>query len=931
MSAGSQKRKRSSPSSFLRENDDEEEEEEEAGVVGVADFSSDEEEPQLTRHQEKLKKKAKKLAKSNGFETLGLDSRVYRGIRNRGFRIPTPVQRKALPAILSGRDVVAMARTGSGKTAAFLVPMLEKLLAARSQADAASFSAATSAPTHAVSPRALILSPTRELALQTFGVAKGLAKYCEIELCALVGGESFEVQFAAIARRPDAVIATPGRLLHHVEEYKDGFALSRVDFACFDEADRLFEMGFAEQLKDILDKLPPTRQVVLCSATMPQALADFASAGLHSNPHVIRLDAEKRLPPTLTTSFFVCTEDTRTAALLIALRATGVADGAYSDGGTSVNPSNGGDVMDLVQARMDEAADAAAQADRAATEARRAIALEKRRKAKQQAAEGKHRKQKGRSSSSSAAVADNTVAKTCAIFCSTKHHVEYLHLLLAAEGISSVPLHGSMEQTSRRWAVTQVAKRRVAVLLATDVAARGVDLPLLDVVVNYDFPPSPKLYVHRAGRTARAGEPGHCASLVNREDLSYALDLHLFLGKALKISPMAPDDACRRMLASPEPTSLVAWQQAGNATLGRFPTWMLDDSVERVAGYGDGASGSSSDSLAISQLRGVVARALRLYQKTRPKASRESVRRAKVLAIAAAGAEGGAARVATAEEDEFNAMPTCIGLHPLALRLLPPEDVGKDGGIVDLSHEAATAEPVTTSQASLLQALRTFKPKVCGMEMIGHRLGGRTQEGAGQGAGQPSSGDGPTETMKADAASRRGVVGGGRASFADNSFFIPGAGMRGSEPSEFEKQHGVGSSAELASAVMDLQMDDGDSQAKQSRQWHWDAKKRRYIKIKDGETIQHRGEKKVRVESGAKLPGKSLKSGEIFAKWKKRTGGGSGGGGGGRRVNHAEDDPHSRGRVKDELKTPAAVRKEREKKQRMGVNRKQNGKFSKKR
>ena len=792
-----------------------------------------------------------------------------------------------------------MARTGSGKTAAFLVPMLEKIVAARESAGFAE------AATSSVAPRGLVLSPTRELALQTFGVAKGLAKYIDgLELCALVGGEAFETQFAAIARRPDAVVATPGRLLHHVSEYKDGFSLARVDFCCFDEADRLFEMGFAEQINEVLGQLPPTRQVVLCSATMPKALADFAAAGLHPNPHVIRLDAEKRLPPTLTTSFFACTEDTRPAALLLALRAVGVAELAGE--GKPGNDDDGAGVDALVQTRMHEATAAAAAAAKAEAAARRAAALEKRR-----AARGL---KKRRSSAGAAAESAELVKRTCIVFCATKHHVEYLHLLLAAEGISSVPLHGSMEQTNRRWAVAQVTKRRVAVLLATDVAARGVDLPLLDVVINYDFPPSPKLFVHRAGRTARAGEPGHCTSLVNREDLSYALDLHLFLGKALSVAPSSPSDVCQRMLKSPEPSGMLAWMQAGNATLGRFPTATIDDAAERVATYADGgSSGSSADSLALAQLGGVVVRALRLYQKTRPKASKESVRRAKLLAAAAVDG-GGAARLPTATDDDGAVPPSVVGLHPLALRMFP-----------EAANDGADAAADTTTQTDLLHALRSFKPKVCGMEMISRRMGGRLSNGT----------QGSASLQNTTAAGAAGLAPGARrsrdpASFADSSFFIPGAGMRGSEPSEFQKEHGGGSSAEIASAVMDLQMDDADQQAKQQRQYHWDAKKRRYIKLRDGETIEHRGEKKVRVESGAKLPGKALKSGELFAKWKKRTGSGAvamprksaAGGGGG---------PTQGGREKNELKTPAAVRKERERKSRMGSNRKANAKRGSKR
>lgn len=164
-------------------------------------------------------------------EAMGLSSWLLRAIKRKGFRLPTPIQRKAMPHILQGLDVIGMARTGSGKTAAFVIPMLERLKAHSLRAGA----------------RAVILSPTRELALQTNKVVRELAKGSDLRTAVLVGGDAMEAQFAELAQNPDILIATPGRLLHHLLEV-EGMSLSGVEYCVFDEADRLFEMGFADQV-----------------------------------------------------------------------------------------------------------------------------------------------------------------------------------------------------------------------------------------------------------------------------------------------------------------------------------------------------------------------------------------------------------------------------------------------------------------------------------------------------------------------------------------------------------------------------------------------------------------------------------------------------------------------------------------------------------
>jgi ATP-dependent RNA helicase DDX54/DBP10 len=216
--------------------------------------------------------------------------------------MPTPIQRKAIPHILAGKDVIAMARTGSGKTAAFIVPLVEKLQEHSTTAGI----------------RAVVLSPTRELATQTFKVAQRLASFTDIRFSLLVGGSSMDAQFESLSNQPDTLIATPGRLMHHLIEVK--FSLKTVSYVVFDEADRLFEMGFALQLHEILRHLDESRQSCLFSATMPEQLVEFTRAGLHSDAVIVRLDAETKLSANLCISFFNVRRDQKMAALMFILR-----------------------------------------------------------------------------------------------------------------------------------------------------------------------------------------------------------------------------------------------------------------------------------------------------------------------------------------------------------------------------------------------------------------------------------------------------------------------------------------------------------------------------------------------------------------------------------------------------------------------------------
>ncbi|KAK7200772.1 ATP-dependent RNA helicase [Novymonas esmeraldas] len=394
-----------------------------------------------------------KKKKGGGFQTFGVDKPLLDAILQQGFTVPTPIQRKAIPPLLQGNDVVAMARTGSGKTAAFLIPMLHTL----------------KAHSKMVGIRGLVLSPTRELSLQILRNGFALNKFLDLRFAALVGGDSMDQQFELLASNPDLVVATPGRLLHIMEEAS--LHLTAVRCLVLDEADRLFELGLQPQIGAIMQKVPESCQRALFSATMPSVLAEFTSAGLH-NPVVIRLDSEMKLSDQLKQSAFLVRNDEKIAALIVLLK------------------------------RVLHVGEAAAN---------NAQAL---------------------------------------IFVESKFHVEFLQMILTAYDISTSAVHGQMDQEARRLAVRSFARRETSVMVVTDVAARGLDLPLLDNVVNFSFPFNPKLFVHRVGRVARAGRAGAAYSIMTFEDFPYYVDLMQFVGRPLQSAPAAgdllftPDDGC---------------------------------------------------------------------------------------------------------------------------------------------------------------------------------------------------------------------------------------------------------------------------------------------------------------------------------------------------------------------------------------------------
>ncbi len=457
------------------------------------------------------------MAPSKGsFQGLGLSPNILKGLAQMNYRLPTPVQRRSLPHSLSGVDTVVMARTGSGKTAAFLIPLLEKL----------------KSHSRVVGCRAIVMSPSRELASQTLSFAKKMGRFTGIRFALIVGGDSMEKQFETLASNPDIIICTPGRLMHHLKEIKE-LSLKSVEMVIFDEADRLFEMGFAEQIHEIMRTIPEHRQNLLFSATMPPVLVQFARAGL-MDPVLIRLDTDTKISESLSLAFFTVRNEDKPACLLFLLR--------------QVIPSG----------------------------------------------------------------------NMTAIFAPTQHHVVFLQQLLAEAGISASVVYGSLDQQARQENLDCFRHGKTKLLLVTDVAARGIDIPLLNNVINYAFPFVPKLFVHRGGRAARQGRPGVAFSFVAPDELPYMIDLYKYLGKE-PISPEDVNSSCSYDMSEITPA---------NTHFGSFPQCVLDDEIEATRQII-----SRSRQSMLQQLENVARNAEKQYKRMRTDPDKRSIKASKQLNI----------------------------------------------------------------------------------------------------------------------------------------------------------------------------------------------------------------------------------------------------------------------------------------------------------
>ncbi|KAM9793837.1 ATP-dependent RNA helicase DDX54 isoform 1-T1 [Syngnathus typhle] len=768
----------------------------------------------LVRAQNKKKKK------SGGFQSMGLSFPVYKGIMKKGYNVPTPIQRKTIPVILDGKDVVAMARTGSGKTAAFLVPMFEKLKAPQAQTGA----------------RALILTPTRELALQTMKFTKELGKLTKLKTTLILGGDSLEEQFAALHENPDIIIATPGRLMHVVQEMN--LKLNHVEYVVFDEADRLFEMGFAEQLQEIIRRLPDIRQTLLFSATLPKLLVEFARAGL-TEPVLIRLDVDSKISDQITLSFFHLRVDDKPALLLHLLR-------------NVVKPQ------------------------------------------------------------------EQTV-----VFAATKHHVEYIKELLSLEGMDCAYIYSALDQTARKINIGKFVHRKAMVLVVTDVAARGIDIPLLDNVINYNFPSKSKLFLHRVGRVGRAGRSGTTYSMVCPDEVPFVYDLHLFLGRPVQLATL--EQPAGRNDNQNNPNSIFLNANGPlfldlDGIFGRVPQSILDDSVVSLIT-------AHENSLDLQNLHHVSENAYKQYLKSRPNPSPESIRRVKNLDLSSMAVHPLLrSTLEKSELERLNMVDTIKGYRSkstifeinsrsktLATEVMRAKR-SKDSRLVDrfskhresLAAERLLHNPVSVpagedaADSGEDDALQEVFSEVVGGKRKSHQDGGEER---------------PRKKRNK------------RVAVKDEEYYIP------YRPKDFNSERGLslggdGSTFETqaSSAVLDLMGDEGERLNQHKKIMKWDRKRKRFVT----ETGKDDQKNRIKLEGGQTIHKKKNRK-NFYEEWKKKykiddgtagLDGEGGGGGGGRRP------PKGRGRsstgsqflangsrVRSELKTSQQILKERKKQQ----------------
>ncbi|TGZ84038.1 DEAD-domain-containing protein [Ascodesmis nigricans] len=355
---------------------------------------------------------------SLSFQTMNLSRPIMRGLSKVGFTTPTPIQAKTIPVALLGKDIVGGAQTGSGKTGAFVVPILERLLYR---------------PKKVPTSRVLILCPTRELAMQAHSVAVKLAAFTDIKFALTVGGLSLKVQEQELKQRPDVIIATPGRFIDHMRN-SSGFGVDTIEILVMDEADRMLEDGFADELNEIINTLPKSRQTMLFSATMTDSVDKLVRLSLN-RPVRLMVDAKKSTVATLTQEFVRIRPNREKQRLAMLLHIC----------------------KDLVHGR-------------------------------------------------------------CIIFFRSKAYAHKVRIMFSLFGLKAAELHGSLTQEQRVQAVESFRLSQVDFLLCTDLASRGLDIKNVSVVINNELPQTHEIYLHRVGRTARAGRSGRSITLATEAD-----------------------------------------------------------------------------------------------------------------------------------------------------------------------------------------------------------------------------------------------------------------------------------------------------------------------------------------------------------------------------------------------------------------------------
>ncbi|WJF90741.1 DEAD/DEAH box helicase [Paraburkholderia bonniea] len=403
------------------------------------------------------------------FDSLGLSEPLVRAVHELGYTIPTPIQTQAIPAVLNGGDLLAGAQTGTGKTAGFTLPILQRLTTG-----AAPTTASGKRPV-----RALILTPTRELAAQVEESVRLYGKYLKLKSTVMFGGVGINPQIDALRRGVDIVVATPGRLLDHMQQKT--IDLSQLEILVLDEADRMLDMGFIHDIKRVLAKLPPKRQNLLFSATFSDEIKTLAD-NLLDSPALIEVARRNTTAETVAQKIHPVDRDRKRELL-----------------------------THLIQ---------------------------------------QHK------------------WFQVLVFTRTKHGANRLAEQLAKDGITALAIHGNKSQSARTRALAEFKDGTLQVLVATDIAARGIDIDQLPHVVNFDLPNVPEDYVHRIGRTGRAGATGEAVSLVCVDELQLLKDIERLIKRPVPqevIAGFEPDPN-----AKPEPI-LRRGQGGGGGGGGRQP------------------------------------------------------------------------------------------------------------------------------------------------------------------------------------------------------------------------------------------------------------------------------------------------------------------------------------------------------------------------
>jgi ATP-dependent RNA helicase RhlE len=398
------------------------------------------------------------------FSKLGLADQLVQGILATGYTAPTTIQSQAIPIAISGRDIIGIAQTGTGKTAAFVLPMLNHFL--------------KHAHHKGRHVRGLVLTPTRELALQVEEFITGYGQFTNMLSMAIFGGVSMENQIKKLHRGLDIVVATPGRLIDHIN--RRTIDLSKVEILVLDEADRMFDMGFIQDVRRIIARVPTKRQTLLFSATMSKEVKDLV-ASIQTNPELIEIGEQRKPVETVKQFFYSCAQESKMDLLFYILR--------------------------------------------------------------------------------------NQELDSVLVFSRTKHGADKITRKLERAGIKAVAIHSNRTQAQRQRALAGFKQGHFKVMVATDIAARGIDVEGISHVINYDTPTFAEDYIHRIGRTGRAAMTGDAITFVSNQEHKYFKSIERYTGKHYELKRYEGFDYSKKPPAADkqnEPKSLHEHRDSGH-------------------------------------------------------------------------------------------------------------------------------------------------------------------------------------------------------------------------------------------------------------------------------------------------------------------------------------------------------------------------------